>query len=526
MKRIITGLIIAIFTLPSLWSQAPADSAKIYFRIGNRYFDPTLGDNAAQMKRFAEMVKKAAADDDIHRIVVRAYASPDGQNEANNRLTGFRCTEITNQIVKQTSIDRSLIKSIPEGIAWEELLKVVDTIPGAPDREKIIDIITNTPVWIYDDNGKIIDGRKHRLMQLSGGNTYRWLFANVFPGLRNAVAVSLFLKSDIRAAVEASASAAREAAVASEAAAKAARSAADASDQASDAARQYAEAVRAAEEAAARAAKAAKDAGEAADRARTAADEASAAADAAATAEEVEEARAKAAEAFAAKDVAEAARVSAEASLAEAEQARAVAEEIAAKAGVVSQPHEEAAPEPEKPAPAEALPADHRFALKTNLLYYPILMPNLELEWRIRPNWSVALEANIAWWKNDPKHKYYQILMVSPEVRYHINPKPSWRGMYVGLFTGGGKYDLENGKKGYCGEGALVGASFGYMWPVSRCISLEAGIGLGYMYSRYKEYLPFDGHYLYQRTKTLNYFGPLKLKFSFVWRFYDTNKRR
>lgn len=516
----------ALLLAPGMQAQAPADSAKIYFRIGHRQFDPTLGDNAAQMERFAELVRKAAEADDIHRIVVRAYASPDGQNEANNRLTGFRCQEITGQIIKRTAIDPSLVKAIPEGIAWEELLTLVETAPGVPDRERVAEVIRNTPVWIYDDNGKIIDGRKHRLMQISGGDTYRWMFDNLFPQLRNAVAVSLFLKSDIRAAIESAASAAREAATASEAAANAARSAAVASDKASDAAREYAEAVKAAEEAAARAARAADDAGKAADRAREAADEAVAAADAAASAEEVEIAKAKAAEAFAAKDAAEASRDAAQASLAEAEEARAAAEEIAAKAAA-----EAAEAEADQPAATEAragadLPAEHRFALKTNLLYYPILMPNVELEWLIKPKWSVALEANVAWWKNDPKHKYYQILMISPEVRYHINPKASWHGMYVGLFTGGGKYDLENGKNGYRGEGAFVGASFGYMWPVSRCISLEAGIGLGYLYTRHKEYAPFDGHYLYQRTKTLNYFGPLKLKFSFVWRFYDTNRHR
>ncbi|MDE6002054.1 MAG: DUF3575 domain-containing protein, partial [Prevotella sp.] len=80
------------------------------------------------------------------------------------------------------------------------------------------------------------------------------------------------------------------------------------------------------------------------------------------------------------------------------------------------------------------------------------------------------------------------------------------------------------GGTGYMGNGYMVGLSYGYMWPIGRCLSLEAGVGAGYMYTRYEEYKPFDGHYLYQRTKTLNYFGPLKLKFSLAWRFNDINK--
>lgn len=167
----------------------------------------------------------------------------------------------------------------------------------------------------------------------------------------------------------------------------------------------------------------------------------------------------------------------------------------------------------------------HRFALKTNLLYDAALMPNLELEWRMNSQWSLAVEGALAWWKKDAKHKYYRIAMVSPEIRRWFNTRGPWHGMYAGLFAGVGKYDLENGGTGYMGNDCyMVGFSYGYMWPIGRTLSLEAGIGAGYMYTRYKEYNPFEGHYLYQRTKTLNYFGPLKLKFSLAWRFNDINK--
>ena len=37
------------------------------------------------------------------------------------------------------------------------------------------------------------------------------------------------------------------------------------------------------------------------------------------------------------------------------------------------------------------------------------------------------------------------------------------------------------------------------------------------MTTEYEEYLPLDGHYVYQQTSRTNYFGPLKLKFSWVW---------
>ncbi|MDE7386287.1 MAG: DUF3575 domain-containing protein [Muribaculaceae bacterium] len=166
----------------------------------------------------------------------------------------------------------------------------------------------------------------------------------------------------------------------------------------------------------------------------------------------------------------------------------------------------------------------HLLALKTNMLYYAILMPNLELEWLINDNWSVALEGNVAWWGSYEKLKSYRVAIIDAEARYWIKPREPWHGMYVGVIAGGGWYDLLNGGTGYYGDGGMAGLSLGYMWPIRHNLSLEAEVGAGYLYTRYKEYRPFEGHHLYLRTKELNYFGPLKVKLSIVWRFLDKNK--
>ena len=149
-------------------------------------------------------------------------------------------------------------------------------------------------------------------------------------------------------------------------------------------------------------------------------------------------------------------------------------------------------------------------------------MPSLEAEYRIGDRWSVNLEGEMAWWKNDGKHKYYQLATLSPEGRYWFGTKKPWHGHYVGLFGGFSWYDLENGGRGYQGEAEMVGLSYGYMFPVGRRLSFEAGVGVGYMHSKYEEYLPIDGHYVYQQTSRMDYFGPLKLKFALVWRLWNT----
>ncbi len=172
----------------------------------------------------------------------------------------------------------------------------------------------------------------------------------------------------------------------------------------------------------------------------------------------------------------------------------------------------------------------HRLALKTNLLTDVILMPSLEAEWLIRENWSLAAHGNVAWWSRDSEHRYYQLVAIYPEARWWFKTKGPWHGHYLGVFAGGTWYDLENGGRGYQGEGGFVGLSYGYMFPVSRSLSFEVGIGVGYLYTEYEEYLPVPymggTHYVYQQTSRMNYLGPLKLKFSFVWRLWDADWNR
>lgn len=162
---------------------------------------------------------------------------------------------------------------------------------------------------------------------------------------------------------------------------------------------------------------------------------------------------------------------------------------------------------------------NERFALKTNLLYYAILMPNVEIEWMFANRWSAALEFQGAWYCKNPEHKVYRVSTLMPEFRYWVIDRSRWHGMYVGIFLGGGIYDLCNGKKGHKGEGGMAGVSAGYAFPISKHLSLDAGIGVGYLRLRDKQYQPYEGHYLYQLTKNINYIGPLRLKLSLMWRF-------
>ena len=161
------------------------------------------------------------------------------------------------------------------------------------------------------------------------------------------------------------------------------------------------------------------------------------------------------------------------------------------------------------------------FILKSNLIYDAMLAPSLEIEYVINDRWSAGVETTIAWWHNNHKPWFYQIATLIPEVRYRIDARKQGHYHSIGLFGGAGWYDLEYKKTGYQGELWMAGASYSYTFPINRLLGLEVGAGLGFMSAKYEEYLPMDGHYVYQQTSRTNFFGPLRLKCALL---FDLNR--
>ena len=80
-------------------------------------------------------------------------------------------------------------------------------------------------------------------------------------------------------------------------------------------------------------------------------------------------------------------------------------------------------------------------------------------------------------------------------------------------------YDFELGGRGYLGDKWAYGAgiSYGYSLPVGKRLNMDFTLGLGYLGGEYKEYLPIEGHYVWQVTKHLHWWGPTKAEVSLVW---------
>ena len=421
MKIILASMLMALMATHA-FGNTPVDSVKVYFQVGSSLFDPALRDNGNAMESFIRSVKDKHTPEETDSIVVRAYASPEGTSTVNERLSQMRCKTVADLLIKEAGINPGAVRTMPEGVAWNEFRRLVATVPDVPSREKVLYILDNVPIWIYNSKGAITDGRKKRLMELDRGETYRWLQANIFPELRNSVAIAVYAKGITTT---------REI--------------------------YHPEKVRLPETNTTPSTPLIPD------------------------------------------------------SLCRCEISNA-AESL--QYGITH-------------------PNRHKrffMAVKTNILFDALLVPNIGAEFYLGKNVSVSGEWMYAWWDRNSSHYYWRTYGGDLGLRWWFGRKAHAKpltGHHLGLYGGILTFDFELGNTGYMGGkpgGTLwdrwiinTGIEYGYSLPIGRRLNIDFSIGLGYMGGNYIKYYPFDNDYFKEKEYKMRFFGPTKAEISLVW---------
>ncbi|MFI3278277.1 MAG: DUF3575 domain-containing protein [Rikenellaceae bacterium] len=209
--------------------------------------------------------------------------------------------------------------------------------------------------------------------------------------------------------------------------------------------------------------------------------------------------------------------------------------------GLEPEPEPEPIPEPEPEPTTEPEPEPEikpLFALKTNLLYDAVTALNVELEVPISNRWSIAGEWVFPWWsssdKESSKRNCFQLLNGNIEGKYWFGDRtkrPVMTGWHLGLYAGGGLYDLERNKEGYQGEFFIAaGLSGGYAHTIfedkisNGNLRMEYSVAVGYLqtdYDKYTEHWGIDNswHTIRQESGNYTWIGPTRAKVSLVWMF-------
>lgn len=173
-------------------------------------------------------------------------------------------------------------------------------------------------------------------------------------------------------------------------------------------------------------------------------------------------------------------------------------------------------------------PSDSRLAVKTNLLYDAALIPNIGLEVYLGKRISLTADWFYTWFSSDNRHRYWQGYGGYLGARYWFSPLISkdnpcspfaFTGHHLGIYMLGMTYDVEWGGRGYQAAhfGFGGGVEYGYAFKLNRCLRLDLSLGVGFQDGEYKEYVPLDGHYVWDSTHKRHWWGPTKAEVSLVW---------
>lgn len=395
------------FATTNLTGDKNSDSVQVYFRQAHIKLDPNYRNNGERLesfsRRFNNLLNNPTAN--VRNIRIVSGASPEGTVAHNRYLSDNRAQVVYDYLINNNLVDSSKIKIESRGENWFGLTNKVKE-SELPYKATVLNILSEEE--FIQRRGKIVDGRKHQLMNLNGGGVWHELFNLYFADLRSTIVLIDYNTYKV---------------------------------------------------------------------------------------------------------INDSTRPSYfDTPLSNSS--------LSPPTAVISLPQKIKLPTLHQPQIISEEKSSKPFlmAIKTNLLYDALLVPNLGLEFYVGKNWSIAGSWMYAWWKNDNVHNYWRTYGGDIELRRWLGNHPL-TGHHFGVYAQMLTYDFELGGRGYLGDKWTYGGgvSYGYSKSLSRYFNLDFTIGIGFLRSKYKEYLPLDGHYVWQSTNIGNGICPTKAEITLVW---------
>lgn len=188
-------LLVSLFLLP-VAASAQSDNTittadtvgvKVYFRQGYSKLQPAFRGNGIRLDEFMRRVSEMHGDSTarLNSIDIVAYASPEGPYTLNRKLARKRAENISAYLRgNMPFLSGSLFNVQPKGIDWNGLAAMVEA-SDMRYRSEVLNILRSVPETTYR-NGKLVDSRLKRLMDLRGGRPYNYMLTHFFPELRAA----------------------------------------------------------------------------------------------------------------------------------------------------------------------------------------------------------------------------------------------------------------------------------------------------------------------------------------------------
>ena len=136
----------------------------LQYEAGSAKIVRTLADNGERLAAFKEFIDRIQGDSTvvIQRISLTGYCSIEGTAQYNDRLSSTRAHSLQEYLLDFYPWMKDIMYTDGRGEDWSGLLRLVE----------------------QSDNTGVYEGRERKLMDLYGGEPYRWMFREFFPELR------------------------------------------------------------------------------------------------------------------------------------------------------------------------------------------------------------------------------------------------------------------------------------------------------------------------------------------------------
>lgn len=159
----------------------------------------------------------------------------------------------------------------------------------------------------------------------------------------------------------------------------------------------------------------------------------------------------------------------------------------------------------------------YHLSLRANLLRWATLTPDLGLEWRICPSWSIAVNGSWTSWTWSDKDRRYALWEVAPEIRYYMGEKKAW---YLGAMFKAGQFNYKLSETGKQGDLMGGGITAGYQLRLNKALALDFNLGLGYLNADFEKYEVIDGVRVRRGNETKDWWGPINAGVTLVWKLF------
>lgn len=160
---------------------------------------------------------------------------------------------------------------------------------------------------------------------------------------------------------------------------------------------------------------------------------------------------------------------------------------------------------------------DYHLSMRTNLLRWATLTPDLGLEWRICPSWGIAVNGSWTSWSWNDKDRRYALWEVAPEIRYYMGEKKAW---YLDAMFKTGQFNYKFSEAGKQGDLMGGGITAGYQLRLNKALALDFNLGLGYLNADFEKYEVIDGVRVRRGNETKDWCGPINAGVTLVWKLF------